>query len=55
MRSLEKEGLIIRRSDDNDRRMYYISLTDDGKALLEEANADMQGDLVNRFESIDFD
>lgn len=55
VRSLEKEGLVSRRSDDNDRRMYYISLTDDGKALLEEANAAMQADLINRFENIDFD
>ena len=34
IRSLEKEGLIARRLDEQDRRKFNISLTEDGRSLV---------------------
>jgi DNA-binding MarR family transcriptional regulator len=53
VRSLEKEGLVQRQSDDSDRRLFFLSLTDAGTELYEEANAELRVDIQRRFSSID--
>lgn len=53
VRSLEKEGLVNRSSKEGDRRTFYISLTADGAKLYEQANADLQASLKDRFEKMD--
>ncbi|AEW97985.1 MULTISPECIES: MarR family winged helix-turn-helix transcriptional regulator [Streptomycetaceae] len=35
LRVLEERGLVARRPDDRDRRVSHLSLTDDGRALLD--------------------
>jgi DNA-binding MarR family transcriptional regulator len=50
---MEEKGLVQRKSKDGDRRLIVLSLTDAGKALYEEANADLEADIQNRFASFD--
>jgi len=49
---MEQKGLVQRRSDDNDRRLYVLSLTDAGKELYEKANTDLTVDIQKRFATI---
>lgn len=49
---MEQKGLVQRRSNDNDRRLYVLSLTDAGKELYEKANADLTVDIQSRFATI---
>jgi DNA-binding MarR family transcriptional regulator len=46
---LEEKGLVLRKSKEGDRRLFVLSLTDTGKALYEEANADLRVDIQKRF------
>ena len=39
--TLEEKGIILRRSDKNDRRNTYVELTTQGKTLLQKAQAEM--------------
>ncbi len=47
---LSEEGLIIRTSDENDRRISHISLSETGKALVSDIDADREAD-ANRITS----
>jgi len=49
LRSLERDGLVTRKADELDRRSYYISLTEKGEKIVEEANATLQVDIISRF------
>jgi len=53
--SLEKEGFVQRQSKENDRRTFLLSLTNAGKALYEEVNAELKADIFKRFSGIDSD
>ncbi len=53
--SMEKEGIVQRQSKQGDRRTSALSLTDAGKALYEEANAELSADIQKRFDGIDSD
>jgi len=53
--SMEKEGLVQRQSDENDRRLSRLSLTEAGKAKYEQANSELRADIQSRFSSIDPD
>ena len=52
---MEEKGLVQRKSKEGDRRLFVLSLTDAGKAIYEEANADLRADVQKRFASIDPD
>ncbi len=53
--SMEKEGTVQRQSKQGDRRASALSLTDAGKALYEQANAELGADIQKRFDGIDSD
>jgi DNA-binding MarR family transcriptional regulator len=53
--SMEKEGLVQRQSNESDRRLSALSLTDAGKAKYEEASSELRVDIHARFSSIDPD
>lgn len=50
---LEKAGLVTRRRDDRDRRVVIVSLTDAGKARLEEAPEPLQAEFVRQLEKLE--
>lgn len=43
LNSLEKKGLVQRRSDSRDKRKVYISLTQEGRALLKKSTRKQSG------------
>lgn len=50
---LEKRQLIIRIRDTHDKRKVHAMLTTAGQALLQSAPQLMQGDFIQRFQSLD--
>lgn len=51
--SLEQEGLVEREDDKNDRRLFTLSLTADGRSFYEKVSADLDADIAKRFETVD--
>jgi DNA-binding MarR family transcriptional regulator len=52
--TLEKQGMVVRRSIKNDRRMKYVFITKKGINLVERASADMKGAVINKaFDPLD--
>jgi DNA-binding MarR family transcriptional regulator len=50
---LEAQGLVERRSDDEDRRVVNVSLTNEGRALQKRVRAARAEALARRFEGLD--
>jgi DNA-binding MarR family transcriptional regulator len=50
---LEEDGLVDRAADPDDRRCSLVSISDAGRALLEEARTRKHAYLVTRLESLD--
>ena len=50
---MEKEGLVQRTPSETDRRLFTLSLTDEGLALYKKVKEDMDLDIQKRFETLD--
>ena len=50
-----KEGLLQRKRKETDRRKVGLYLTDDGKALYDQAHADLIADIRARFSGMNGD
>lgn len=56
LRALEERGLVARRTGDRDRRVSHLSLTDDGRALVDEvlpAQLEHEADLLGALDDRD--
>jgi DNA-binding MarR family transcriptional regulator len=53
--SMEKRGLLKRTRDPKDRRKYYVSLTDDGKRLVDKMMPEIIHMISNSFDGVDPD
>ncbi|SMG23372.1 MarR family winged helix-turn-helix transcriptional regulator [Paraburkholderia susongensis] len=51
--SMEKRGLLKRTRDPKDRRKYYVSLTDDGRRLVDELMPEIVQMISNSFDGVD--
>lgn len=51
--SMEKEGLVERETDENDRRIITLALTPKGKMFYKEVRADLEADIQTRYKSLD--
>ncbi len=51
--SMEKQGLVLRKPNAADRRIFMLSLTKEGQAVYETVQADMDADIERRFGAID--
>lgn len=51
--AMEKEGLVQRKPSETDRRLFTLSLTDEGVALYKKVQADIDADIHKRFEVLD--
>jgi MarR family transcriptional regulator for hemolysin len=51
--SLEKRGLVKRTRDPKDRRKYYVSLTGDGRDLVEQLMPEIVRMICASFDGID--
>ncbi|MEM9777004.1 MAG: MarR family transcriptional regulator [Chloroflexota bacterium] len=50
--SLEKDGLVIRKTNQTDRRVFKLSLTEDGNDLFLKVQVDMDADIRQRFKRL---
>jgi DNA-binding MarR family transcriptional regulator len=50
--SMEKRGLVTRTRDPKDRRKYYVSLTDDGRRLVDELLPEIIRMLCSSFDGV---
>lgn len=50
--SLEKRGLLLRTRDANDRRKYFVSITVEGRRLIDELMPDIEQMLVDSVQGI---
>ncbi|MCK4124465.1 MarR family winged helix-turn-helix transcriptional regulator [Ralstonia pseudosolanacearum] len=50
--NLEKRGLVRRSRDTNDRRKYFVSITDEGQRLIDELMPDIEQMLVDSVQGI---
>ncbi|MDN7177421.1 MarR family transcriptional regulator [Caballeronia sp. SEWSISQ10-4 2] len=53
--SMEKRGLLKRTRDPKDRRKYYVSLTDDGKRLVDKMMPEIIRMISGSFDGVDPD
>jgi DNA-binding MarR family transcriptional regulator len=53
--SMEKRGLVKRTRDPKDRRKYYVSLTDDGKRLVDQLMPEIMRMISNSFGGVNPD
>src|SRR6202521_2556400 len=53
--SMEKRGLLKRTRDPKDRRKYYVSLTDDGKCLVDKMMPEIIHMISGSFDGVDPD
>ena len=53
--SMEKRGLVKRTRDPKDRRKYYVTLTDDGKRLVDELMPEIIHMISSSFDGVDPD
>lgn len=51
--SMEKDGLVTRKLNQNDRRLFTVSLSAAGKAFYERVNEQLEQDIQKRFEPLD--
>lgn len=51
--SLEKRGLVQRTRDQNDRRKYFVSLTDEGRRLIDVLMPDIEQTFMASLEGIE--
>jgi MarR family 2-MHQ and catechol resistance regulon transcriptional repressor len=51
--AMEKDGLVQRENDENDRRLFTLSLTENGRFFYETVNADLEADIQQRFAGLD--
>ena len=43
VRNLEKEGLLVRKQDEADRRRFYLHITEKGRALMDQVYPENEG------------
>lgn len=53
--SMEKDGLVLRTPDPNDRRVFALSLTEKGNDLYRRIRAELDADIASRFAAFDMD
>jgi MarR family transcriptional regulator, organic hydroperoxide resistance regulator len=53
--SMERRGLLKRRRDPKDRRKYYVSLTEDGRRLVNELMPEIIQMISSSFDGVDSD
>lgn len=53
--SMERRGLVKRTRDPKDRRKYYVSLTDDGKRLVDKMMPEITRMISGSFDEVDPD
>lgn len=51
--SMEQEGLVARQANEQDRRLFTLSLTENGRRLYETVSAELAADIRQRFGELD--